>query len=71
MSSAEIGVFGGSGFYAFLEDPQEVVVGREFYDYTDNAIESANAIDEPKYRQTVAELAERLKAGPTAPAPKQ
>ena len=26
MSSAEIGVFGGSGFYAFLEDPQEVTV---------------------------------------------
>lgn len=26
MSTAEIGVFGGSGFYAFLEDPEEVTV---------------------------------------------
>ena len=26
MSSAEIGVFGGSGFYAFLDDPEEVTV---------------------------------------------
>ena len=26
MSSAEIGVFGGSGFYSFLEDAEEVVV---------------------------------------------
>ena len=26
MTSAEIGVFGGSGFYAFLDDPEEVAV---------------------------------------------
>jgi 5'-methylthioadenosine phosphorylase len=26
VTSAEIGVFGGSGFYAFLEDPEEVTV---------------------------------------------
>ena len=26
MSDAEIGVFGGSGFYAFLDDPKEVTV---------------------------------------------
>ena len=26
MSSAEIGVFGGSGFYSFLDDAEEVVV---------------------------------------------
>ena len=26
MSSAEIGVFGGSGFYAFLDEPEEVSV---------------------------------------------
>src|SRR2546426_6897897 len=26
MSSAEIGVIGGSGFYSFLEDPEEVMV---------------------------------------------
>ena len=26
MSSAEIGVFGGSGFYSFLEDAEEVAV---------------------------------------------
>ena len=26
MSRAEIGVFGGSGFYAFLDDPEEVTV---------------------------------------------
>ncbi len=26
MSTAEIGVFGGSGFYAFLEDPEEVEI---------------------------------------------
>ncbi len=26
MTTAEIGVFGGSGFYAFLEDPEEVTV---------------------------------------------
>ncbi len=26
MTTAEIGVFGGSGFYAFLEDPEEVEV---------------------------------------------
>lgn len=26
MSTAEIGVFGGSGFYAFLEDPEEIEV---------------------------------------------
>ena len=26
MSSAEIGVFGGSGFYAFLDDPEEVAI---------------------------------------------
>ena len=26
MTDAEIGVFGGSGFYAFLDDPKEVTV---------------------------------------------
>ncbi len=26
MTTAEIGVFGGSGFYAFLDDPEEIVV---------------------------------------------
>ncbi|HZT10257.1 MAG TPA: 5'-methylthioadenosine phosphorylase, partial [Actinomycetota bacterium] len=26
MTTAEIGVFGGSGFYAFLNDPEEIVV---------------------------------------------
>ena len=26
MSSAEVGVFGGSGFYAFLDDPEEVAI---------------------------------------------
>ena len=26
MSNAEIGVFGGSGFYSFLDDAEEVAV---------------------------------------------
>ena len=26
MRTADIGVFGGSGFYAFLDDPEEIVV---------------------------------------------
>ncbi|MGZ8565966.1 MAG: 5'-methylthioadenosine phosphorylase, partial [Actinomycetota bacterium] len=26
MTTAEIGVFGGSGFYSFLEDPAEITV---------------------------------------------
>ena len=30
MSSAEIGVIGGSGFYSFLEDPSEVTVDTPF-----------------------------------------
>jgi 5'-methylthioadenosine phosphorylase len=26
VTTAEIGVFGGSGFYAFLDDPEEIAV---------------------------------------------
>src|SRR5437016_5040361 len=30
MSKAEIGIFGGSGFYSFLEDTHEVVIETPF-----------------------------------------
>lgn len=30
MSTAEIGVFGGSGFYAFLDDPEEVTLATPY-----------------------------------------
>ena len=38
MSSAEIGVFGGSGFYSFLDDAEEVAVDTPYGPTSDRIV---------------------------------
>jgi len=49
MSSAEIGVFGGSGFYSFLDDAEEVVVDTPYGPTSDRfVIGGLRAADEQR-----------------------
>lgn len=48
------------GFKTCLEYDPSAVVGREFYDYTADPLETRNAIDDPKYRSQIKKMETRL-----------
>ena len=48
------------GFKTCLEYDPSAVVGREFYDYTADPLETRNAIDDPKYRNLIKKMEARL-----------